>query len=85
MISPLLADIIGLTGSAIFISAFAYANMAKELNKLVFNAANLLGAILLLISLWVKFNLAAFVMEVAWGTIALIGLANALRHRSAKP
>jgi hypothetical protein len=31
------------------------------------------GAILLLISLSVHFNLAATVLEVAWGLIALIG------------
>jgi hypothetical protein len=80
-----LADAIGLTGSALFIAAFAYANIAKSLNKLRFNAANLVGAILLLISLSVKFNLAAFVLEAAWGAIALIGLANALWRGSAKP
>ena len=83
--NPLFADIIGLTGSAVFIGAFAYANMAKELNKLLFNAANLVGAILLLISLSVNFNLAAFVMELAWGAIAVVGLVNALRKRSAAP
>lgn len=80
-----LADIVGLTGSALFIGAFAYANVAKNLNKLLFNAANLAGAILLLISLWVKFNLAAFVLEAAWGAIALVGLVAALRRRSAGP
>ena len=79
-----LADAIGLTGSTIFIGAFAYANIAKSLNKLLFNAANLVGASLLLISLSVKFNLAAFVLEAAWGAIALIGLIGALRQRSAK-
>ena len=78
-----LADIVGLTGSAIFIGAFAYANVAKTLNKLLFNAANLAGAVLLLISLSVKFNLAAFVLEAAWGAIALIGLVSALRQRGA--
>ena len=78
-----LADVIGLAGSAIFIGVFAYANVAKSLNKLLFNAANLVGAILLLISLSVKFNLAAFVLEAAWGAIALIGLVGALRQRGA--
>jgi hypothetical protein len=80
-----LADVIGLVGTALFIGAFAYANWAKELNKLLFNLLNLGGAILLLISLSVKFNLAAFVLEVAWGAIALIGIAAELRKRMAKP
>ena len=81
MIDPLAADIIGLTGSALFIGAFAYANVAKQLNKVWFNLANLVGAILLLVSLSVNFNLAAFVLEAAWGTIAAVGLAMAVRAK----
>lgn len=77
----LAADVIGLIGSALFISAFAYANAAKELNKLWFNAANLGGAICLLISLSVKFNLAAFILEAAWAVIALAGIFGALRRK----
>lgn len=76
-----IADAIGLIGSALFIAAFAYANLAESFNKLWFNAANLIGAVLLLTSLWVNFNLAAFVLEVAWAIIALAGLIAALRAR----
>lgn len=83
MISSLAADIIGLIGTALFIGGFLYANMAEELNKLLFNAINLTGAILLLISLSVKFNLAAFVLEAAWALIAFVGLVQALRKRKA--
>lgn len=79
--TPALADLVGLIGSAIFIAAFAYANFAKQFDKLWFNLANLVGAILLLASLWVNFNLAAFVLEVAWAGIALLGLGGALRAR----
>ena len=76
--SPQMADIIGLIGSAIFIGAFAYANIAQNLNKVTFNALNLLGAVLLISSLWINFNLAAFALEVAWAGIALFGLVAAL-------
>lgn len=79
-----IADLIGLIGSVVFIAAFAYANVAENFNKLWFNAANLLGAVLLMISLWVNFNLAAFVLEIAWAFIALAGLIAALRARSQK-
>jgi hypothetical protein len=79
--SPLAADIIGLVGSAIFLAAFAYANLARALNKVWFNLANLAGALLLLISLSVTFNLAAFVLEAAWALIALFGIVAALRER----
>ena len=79
--SPLLGDIIGLSGSALFIGAFAYANVAGELDKLWFNAINLIGAVLLLTSLSVSFNLAAFVLESAWAVIAAWGLLVAVRAR----
>jgi hypothetical protein len=80
-VTPLTADIVGLTGSALFIAAFIYANYAAKFDKLWFNLANLVGAALLLASLWVNFNLAAFVLEVVWAAIALIGLIGALRAR----
>ena len=75
------ANIVGLIGSAIFIAAFAYANVAATLDKVWFNIANLIGAVLLLASLWVHFNLAAFVLETAWAAIAAWGLLKALRDR----
>ena len=80
-LSPFAADIIGIIGSILFISAFIYANATKELNKLWFNIANLAGAILLLISLSVHFNLAAVVLEIAWGGVAIAGIVAALRAR----
>ena len=78
------ANVVGLVGSALFIAAFAYANAAATLDKLWFNLANLIGAVLLLASLWVHFNLAAFVLETAWAAIAAWGLLKALRERREK-
>lgn len=83
--SSLAADIIGIIGSVLFVSAFAYANVAKELNKLWFNIVNLIGAICLLISLSVHFNLAAFILEIAWGIIAIAGIIGAVRERRKTP
>ena len=82
MISPFAADIIGIFGSILFIGGFTYANMAKSMDKVLFNALNLVGAILLLVSLSVHFNLAAVILEIAWGIIAGIGLIGALRAKS---
>jgi hypothetical protein len=79
--SDLAADAIGLLGSALFVAAFAYANLTPHLDKLWFNFANLAGSVLLLISLSVHFNLAAFVLETAWGAIALAGIIGAVRQR----
>ena len=83
MIGPLTADVIGIAGSIIFLSAFAYANASPAIDKIVFNALNLIGAILLLISLSVHFNLPATLLEGCWGLIALLGLVNAIRKRRA--
>lgn len=77
------ANVVGLIGSALFLAAFAYANASPKMDKLLFNAANLVGAILLLASLSVHFNLAAFVLEVCWAVIAMIGLVQAVRARKA--
>lgn len=75
-----LANIVGLIGSALFVIAFAYSNIVRSMNFVLFNALNLIGAVLLLYSLSVHFNLAAAVLEVAWAVIALFGLVRALRQ-----
>lgn len=75
------ADLVGLAGSVVFLAAFTYANVAKQFDKALFNAANLAGSILLVTSLSVHFNLAAMVLEVCWGMIALAGLVAALRAK----
>ncbi len=79
----MLPDIVGLLGSAICIAALAYANWAAKLDKLWYSAANLIGALLLLFSLSVHFNLAAFVMEVVWALVAIAGMIVELRARRA--
>ncbi len=81
---PDAADIIGIIGSALFIAAFAYANASPTLNKLVFNAINLVGAVLLIYSLSVHFNLASMMLEIAWGIIAFFGLIAAIRNRQGR-
>jgi len=74
-----LANVVGLMGSALMVVAYAYSNMAKTLNFVIFNAMNLIGALLLIWSLTVHFNLASMALEVVWAAIALLGLGNALK------
>lgn len=80
--SPLLANILGLTGSAVTVAAYAYSNLTQAINFRIFNLANLIGSLLLITSLAVHFNLAAMVMEIIWAAIAILGLAKTLRARS---
>jgi hypothetical protein len=78
-----LANSVGLLGSAIMVAAYAYSNMAKEMNFIWFNMANLIGSILLMASLTVHFNMASMALEVVWAIIALLGLAKAFRKKLA--
>jgi len=75
-------DAIGLVGSAIMVVAYAYSNMAARVNFVWFNALNLVGSLLLIVSLSVHFNLASMLLEVVWSGIALLGLAKAIRTRT---
>lgn len=81
--SGTVANIVGMLGSALFIIAFTYSNMARSINFVLFNLLNLIGAFLLIISLTVHFNLAAMVLEVAWAIIAAFSLVKAMRSRGA--
>ena len=80
--SSWMADAIGLMGSAILVAGYAYNNMAERVNFVLFNALNLVGALLLMISLCVHFNLASMLLEIVWSGIALLGLVKALRSRT---
>ncbi|NML10725.1 hypothetical protein HHL08_11305 [Sphingobium sp. AR-3-1] len=75
------ANVVGLIGSALMVVAYAYSNMARTLNFVIFNLMNLAGALLLIWSLTVHFNLASMALEVVWAAIALLGLGNALRKK----
>ncbi|EDL50532.1 hypothetical protein [Erythrobacter sp. SD-21] len=82
-ISSFAADLIGFAGSFCIVAAFAYSNMAKQLNLLLFNMVNFIGAALLTVSLTVNFNLPTMVLEIVWMGIALFGIAKALRKPKA--
>ncbi|MET0248556.1 MAG: hypothetical protein ABW164_02380 [Sphingobium sp.] len=78
-----LPDIVGLGGSCLVVIAYAYSNLAKTINFILFNLLNLAGALMLMYSLTVHFNLASMALEFVWVTIALFGLFKALRRRAA--
>lgn len=73
-----LANIIGLAGSGLMVGAYAYSNVASRLNFTLFNALNLIGALLLIGSLTVHFNLASMALEIVWALIAMAGLCKTL-------
>jgi len=75
-------DWIGLAGTAIILAAY-FATQVRYLSSddLAFPVANLIGAALILFSLWYDFNLASFLLEVSWVAISLVGIVGALRSR----
>ncbi|WP_030540466.1 hypothetical protein [Sphingobium sp. DC-2] len=79
-----LANIIGLTGSGLMVAAYAYSNMARTLNFVLFNLLNLVGALLLIGSLTVHFNIASMALEIVWALIALVSLGKALMKGKAQ-
>lgn len=78
----LLADIIGMAGTSLVVGAFFLLQLNKVSPKgLLYNLMNLSGALFLLFSLCINFNLASFVIELFWIAASLIGL---WQYRKAK-
>lgn len=84
-ISPFAADLIGFAGSFCIVAAYAYSNVVKDMNMVLFNLVNFLGAALLTVSLTVNFNLPTMVLEIVWMAIALFGLVRTLLDRRKSP
>lgn len=77
----ILADLIGLAGTALVVGAFFLLQLERLNPKaLAYNLMNLSGAILLLISLCINFNLASFVIELFWISASLVGIVKYLRR-----
>jgi phosphoglycerol transferase MdoB-like AlkP superfamily enzyme len=77
-----LANIAGFAGMACILGAYAYQTASARPNPFLQHGTNLVGAILLTISLLVHTNLASLVLEGFWAAIALFGLGKALLGRS---
>ena len=73
--------VIGFVGMACIIAAYAYLTLQAQPNPFVLHGTNLVGAVLLTVSLLVHMNLPSLVLEGFWAAIALFGLAKAVRSR----
>ncbi len=71
----LLADIIGNIGVVCFLLAYFLLQKGKILHtQLSYLLLNLAGALLLIFSLLINWNLSAFLLEVAWALISIYGI-----------
>jgi hypothetical protein len=78
-----LPDLGGLIGVTLMLAAYALGQLGRlRIDTATALLMNLAGAVLVMVSLLYKFNLAAFLMEAAWAVVALFGLAKlALKKR----
>jgi hypothetical protein len=68
-------DAVGLAGTFLVVLAYYLLQLERtHPESLSYNVINLVGAVLLLLSLSFKFNLASFVIELFWIGASLIGL-----------
>jgi predicted membrane protein len=73
---------IGFVGMAFVVFAYFLLQINKyTIKSLQFQLLNLVGAILLLISLFVHFNLGSFIIEVFWIIITLYGIYVNLKNK----
>jgi hypothetical protein len=70
-----LPDAAGILGSIVIIVAY-FGNLRGSMpaTELTYPALNLAGAVLILISLWYSWNLAAALTEIFWAAISVYGL-----------
>ncbi len=81
-----LHDLIGNIGVGLILVTYLLLQMGKIASESIwYSLANVLGSVLVAISLIYDFNLSAFVIEVAWALISLIGIGRYFWGSSLKP
>ncbi|MGM0519951.1 MAG: CBU_0592 family membrane protein [Campylobacterota bacterium] len=76
---------VGFVGMSFVVFAYLLLQMNKyNIESLQFQLLNLAGAILLLISLFVHFNLGSFIIEVFWIAITIYGISKNIKARKLK-
>ena len=79
----LLANIIGVLGTICVVGAYLLQQMDKiDSKSFAYNFWNSWGAIFLLISLIVHFNLASFIIELFWIAASVLGLAKYYKRKN---
>ncbi len=75
-------DFIGMIGVVMILGVYAAVQVERmDVKSVTYSLYNAIGAILILISLLYTFNLASFVIEIAWLGISLFGIVQAFRRK----
>jgi len=78
----MLFDAIGLSGVLMILAIYGLVQVDRiDVKGMRYSFFNALGSLLILISLYVNFNLSAFVIEVSWLVISLFGIFNVFRRK----
>ena len=74
-------DWVGSLGVLIIVAAYLWLQIGRIAGQnVVFSGANLLGSMLILVSLYFNFNFSAALIEIFWMIISLFGLVMGLRR-----
>ena len=74
-------DWVGSSGVLIIVAAYLWLQIGRIAGQnVVFSGANLLGSMLILVSLYFNFNFSAVLIEIFWIVISLFGLVMGLRR-----
>ena len=77
-----LHNVIGNIGVVLIVGSYLMVQIGRmSAVQLPYISLNGLGALLILYSLWFDFNLSAFLIEVIWLLISLLGMARILLQR----
>jgi predicted membrane protein len=77
-------DAIGILGVTIILIVYYLLQVERmKSDELIYSVTNLIGALLIVVSLMYTFNLASFVIEVFWIAISILGIVRYYRKRAA--
>lgn len=78
----MLFDVIGMLGVTMILATYAMAQLDHiNVKGINYSALNALGAWLILVSLVIDFNLSAFMIEICWLFISLVGIFKAFKRK----
>jgi hypothetical protein len=83
---PLFANCIGIVGVILVMIAYFFLETGHlDAHHFTYPTLNLIGSLLILVSLYYAWNLPSFLMEFVWALISIFGLYQAKKKRSTSP
>ena len=83
LITHEIANVFGVSGAVTILLAYGLLSMEKLSSDTArYHWMNLIGALLIMVSLSHYWNIATFIMEIAWSSISIYGLVKAYRRKA---